>query len=66
MSQPREKPNAFVVNDSIYVLSSHEMTQSAIAGERYLLKENKWKSFEAKNSESQKWLNNGPAALLYE
>lgn len=39
MKEPRSIPNAFLVNDSIYVMRSN------LAGEKYLLKENRWKEF---------------------
>jgi hypothetical protein len=54
MQHSRAKPQAFVVNDSIYVLSRNKVS------EKYLLKENKWKPFHASS------LTDGPAALLYE
>ena len=75
MKQCREKPNAFLVNDSIYVLSRHGLSSQTLSGEKYQLKENKWKQFEAKktilsaplgNGQHLRHLNNGPAALLYE
>ena len=74
MKAPRARPNAFIVNDSIYVMSATNSKSSQLSGEKYILKENKWKDFEAKNvpllghgSKSKSWMiNNGPAALLYE
>ena len=74
MKAPRARPNAFIVNDSIYVMSATNSTSSHLSGEKYILKENKWKGFEAKNvpllgygsNINEKMINNGPAALLYE
>ena len=73
MEAPRARPNAFIVNDSIYVMSATNSKSSQLSGEKYILKENKWKDFEAKNvpllglgSKIDKMINNGPAALLYE
>ena len=73
MKAPRARPNAFIVNDSIYVMSATNSKSSQLSGEKYILKENKWKDFEAKNapllghgSKIDKMINNGPAALLYE
>ena len=63
MKEARSCPNAFLVNDSIYVMPRH----SNASGEQYLLKENRWKEFQAKSQGSSKQLvNSGPAALLYE
>jgi len=54
MKEPRALPNAFLVNDSIYVLgrkSNEKKNQNKyVSGEKYLLKENKWKEFQGKNS----------------
>lgn len=50
MKAPRARPNAFIVNDSIYVLSSNTLKTSHLSGEKYFLKENKWKDFQAKNT----------------
>ena len=73
MKAPRARPNAFIVNDSIYVMSATNSKSSQLSGEKYILKENKCKDFEAKNvpllglgSKIDKMINNGPAALLYE
>ena len=90
MKEPRALPNCFIVNDSIFVLSRTVNNRSKnklngsgkLLGEKYLLKENKWKEFEARNTllgtplsrilpTSQKLhlhdeINYGPAALLYE
>jgi hypothetical protein len=41
MKEPRSQPNAFLVNDSIYVMPR----VSNLSGEKYLLKENRWKEF---------------------
>ena len=44
MKQCRARPNAFLVNESIYVLSNHgQSSDHCLQGEKYLLKENKWK-----------------------
>ena len=85
MNEPRALPNTFLVNDSIYVLSRSSQGKSKNAqllGEKYLLKENKWKEFQAKNTllgaplsrllptqqqlNLHNQINYGPAALLYE
>ena len=50
MKEARARPNAFIVNDSIYVMSFRNSESSHLSGEKYLLKENKWKDFEAKNT----------------
>lgn len=52
MIEPRAQPNVFLVNDSILVLSRENKSKSQnvqMIGERYILKENKWKPIEAKN-----------------
>jgi arginase family enzyme len=64
------------VNDSIFVLSNSGSSNQLLNGEKYLLKENKWKEVEAKNTilsapfslgaEGNGGTTNGPAALLYE
>jgi hypothetical protein len=85
MIEPRAQPNVFLVNDSILVLSresKNKSQSSQMIGERYILKENKWKPIEAKNqftnsqisfnnkghhSKSMNFqINSGPSALLYE
>lgn len=74
MKAPRARPNAFIVNDSIYVMSANNSKGNQLSGEKYILKENRWKDFEAKNVPllglgpkiNDKMINNGPAALLYE
>lgn len=74
MKSPRARLNAFIVNDSIYVMSATNSKKSQLSGEKYILKENKWKDFEAKNvpllghgsKMNDVMINNGPAALLYE
>jgi hypothetical protein len=45
MKEPRSCPNAFLVNDSIYVMPR----RSNLSGEKYHLKENRWKEFMAKS-----------------
>jgi hypothetical protein len=52
MIEPRAQPNVFLVNDSILVLSREnkgKLYNMQLIGERYILKENKWKPIEAKN-----------------
>lgn len=53
MKEPRSMPNAFLVNDSVYVINHQSKDPSKcknMSGEKYILKENKWKDFEAKNT----------------
>lgn len=53
MKEPRTMPNAFLVNDCIYVISRQSkeaQKTNNMSGEKYELKENKWKAFEAKNT----------------
>jgi hypothetical protein len=45
MKEPRSCPNAFLVNDNIYVMPR----RSNLSGEKYHLKENRWKEFMAKS-----------------
>jgi hypothetical protein len=53
MKEPRALPNSFLVNDSIFVLSRtiskkvriKHGNNGQLHGEKYLLKENKWKDF---------------------
>ena len=50
MKEPRALPNAFLVNDSVYVLGrkskeKYHFQNKYVSGEKYLLKENKWKEF---------------------
>ena len=95
MKEPRALPNSFLVNDSIFVLSRTVSNKVGskhhygsgngsghLHGEKYLLKENKWKEFQARNTllgtplsrilpTTQRLhlcddINYGPAALLYE
>jgi len=53
MKEPRALPNTFLVNDSMYVLSkqsSGKNKNAQLHGEKYVLNENKWKEFQAKNT----------------
>lgn len=64
MREPRAVPNAFLVNDAIYVLGKKKhsmactqlkkkMNSSIPSGEKYLLKEDKWKPiFDANRDKS--------------
>ena len=45
MKSARARPNAFIVNDSIYVMSTSNSISSQLCGEKYILKENKWYDF---------------------
>lgn len=58
MQEPRALPNSFIVNDSIFVLSrtvscrgsNKLLNKGELHGEKYLLKENKWKEIQARNT----------------
>ena len=54
MKRARASPNAFLVNDAVYVISRENSekfkSSGKLVGEKYILKENKWKDFEAKNT----------------
>lgn len=58
MKEPRALPNSFIVNDSIFVLSrtvscqgaNKQLNKGELHGEKYLLKENKWKQIQARNT----------------
>lgn len=50
MKVARSNPNAFLINDAIYVFGgSKEETNSSLAGEKYALSENKWREVKPKN-----------------
>jgi hypothetical protein len=67
MKTPRAKPSAFLVNDVIYVLGSalDRGKQQPSEGEKYLLKEDRWRPF-FQSAEHCRGMSIGPAALLYE
>ena len=72
MKQARSNPNAFLVNDGIYVFggSKDDRTHSLI-GEKYALSGNNWKEVKPRNINenpaiAEAEFNVGPASLLYE
>lgn len=75
MKVARSNPNAFLINDAIYVFGgSKDEINQGLVGEKYALSENKWKEAKPKNlNENQTMIVNavtqqsfGPASLLYE
>ena len=70
MKYQRASPNAFLVNDTIYVFGGCKEDQTlnhgGLVGEKYALSGNKWREVKPKNLGEGEGATYGPAALLYE